>query len=301
MLMSAAGDLLDLPLVHEIVIGDFGRAAALDYMRFACVRERALIRSRLKSDELEFFDEYRRLMFTVLGDVGFYKAELIAQTRQTHGHLTREVLIGGGMTPVTSDIVERIAVTVAHAAASARARGYERVQLALPCNALSDVATGLREVLATPQTMDELFGRSRWPTPDPDLILGSELSVRTVPESVLTVLSKEAAVTAPRLLLLGAEGALEIYGRLSDDYGVLIVPIDTEQQTLIDDAVITAIGGDEAELRRSRDRLRQELIEPAKEAFGELTVVEACTDFSFGLGVSSVELFAEDLINTCYG
>lgn len=116
----------------------------------------------------------------------------------------------------------------------------------------------------------------------------------------MRIVSKEADAT-PQLLLLGAEGALEIYDRISGTYGVEVLHIRADEQNLIDEAVVASIGGDPIEVERCRQRLRRELISPREEQHGQLTVVEACTDFSFGLGVSSLELFAEDLVRSCYG
>jgi hypothetical protein len=296
---TEASDVLQIPIVYEIVVGDFGRAAAIDYLRMVSERERTLIRERLASANLPFFDEYRRIMFAALGDVAFYKKSLIDDVLRAEGHLSRQVLIGGGMTPVSREIVDRVATTVAQTALAALARGYERIRIAIPCNALSDLAVQIGDILQSPDNLDRLSARPELQLAEPHRLLSADLAVRTVPEAVLRLISKESD-TAPRLLLLGAAGALAIYERMSETYGVEILEIRPDEQELVDEAVVAAIGGEPSAVQRCRELLLRDVINPRREELGELTVVEACTDFSFGLGVSSLEMFAEDLVQSCY-
>jgi hypothetical protein len=293
-------NLLSRPIVYEIVIGDFGRAAAIDYVRVACERERSLLRAHLANEGLPFFDEYRRIMFTLLGYVAYYKQALIDDQLSALGHLSHEVLIGGGMTPVSQDVTDRIVICVAQAVLAAVVRGYERIQLALPCNALSDLAEHVGSLLRSPESLSQVCERAKVSLPDSNRVLEADLSVRTVPEAVLRLISMDDGATPP-VLLLGAEGALTIYERMSEAYAVEIIRIDPEEQKVIDEAVVASIGGEPHEVESCRERLRREVINPRVEEFGDVTVVEACTDFSFGLGLNSLEMFAEDLVRSCYG
>ena len=69
----SAADLLRMKITYDIVISDFGRDATIEYLCRVSSLEKRLIERVLVRDNLEFFDEYRRIMFTVVADLSYFK------------------------------------------------------------------------------------------------------------------------------------------------------------------------------------------------------------------------------------
>lgn len=290
--------LLRVPSSFEIVIGDFGRAAAVNYLRIALSRARSLICNILSRANLPFFDEYRRMMFCLVADIGFFKAELINKVVAHHGKLNEDVLIGLGA-QLSLDVVERVGLCVLQQVEAAVSRGYQRLNVTLPCNGLAPLAEAVSQLLRSPVEVDRIKRKYGWHL-DGALLPLNQINVCTVPATVVDQLTKTVQRPKPALLILGTQGVNKLYAALGAARDLAVYPLSVEQYRIIDRAIVAAIGGKAHELETCRQLLTQHVIKPAMERQPKLVVVEACTDFDFGLGYSSLEILAEAMVLRAY-
>ena len=117
----------------------------------------------------------------------------------------------------------------------------------------------------------------------------ADITVHTVPEMVLRHMAeKHRAGERPPLLVLGTRTAHAAYRALAGPCGFQVLALDGHEFELVNEAIVAAVGGDEVEIGRSRERVQRELVEPRRRTHGELAVLEACTDLQLGLGLSSL-------------
>jgi len=293
--------LLECPVVYDLIVGGFGRDASIEYLRLMAVREKEVIRRALEPEALTFFDEYRRIMFIALDDVAFYKASSIGEQILLHGHLTKDILVGGGLTPMSQEFVDRVCFAAAQEVAAAAERGHRSIRIAIPCNGLSILAMEIGKVLKSEKAFSRLrkaFGEA---LPMWESVALAELSVHTVPEAVLAnVVASLPPGSAGYLLILGTEGTQFTYRRILGDYNVHIMALAEEEQALINRAIVASIGDDPREVSLYRTEVANRIVAPRAASVTGLIVVEACTDFHFGIGVSSLEMFANAMVDSHY-
>ncbi len=95
--------------------------------------------------------------------------------------------------------------------------------------------------------------------------------------------------------------ANEQYLRLGSPRGMHVLALTAAQQSLIDEAVLACIDGGEANLSAARQAIERDILTPLRRIHPGLVVLEACTDFDFGLGLDSVRLMARQMVFDCYG
>jgi len=298
--MPIARRLLETPLTYDVVIGDFGRDATIEYLRMMAASEREMIESLLERERCEFFDEYRRIMFCVIGDVAFFKGPAISRSTIDPGYLTADILVGSEWTPMSPDFAGRVAVAVAQEALAALDRGHQYLRVVLPCNGLHALAKEVTRLLHAGAELQELFVAHHFVTCEMDRLASAAIKVHTVPEAVMRHLAARQPGQRTNLLILGTQGTNAIYKQLADSSMLSVVPLNGDDYELISEAIVASIGGDAAQVARLREQLQTRLIEPSAERFRDLVTVEACTDFKLGLGLSSLKLFAEAMVEDCY-
>lgn len=300
--MLSPRDLLAAPVTYDIVVSDFGRDATIEYLRLVSTLEKRFIVSILDQQKRAFFDEYRRIMFTTIGDVAFFKAQAIAEETKSVGYLTEDVLIGLGPTPTSQEFIDRVAFCVVQEALAALDRGHRRLRVMIPCNGLSRIAMEIGRVISSDADLKRLAERSKSPMPNFDRVATAGINVFTVPEAVVRHLAApQEASRRMHVLVLGTPGTHAMYEEMSAACGIKILPIEKDEYDLIDRTIVASIGNDPAEVAACRENLQNKLIEPRRQLFGrDLIILEACTDFRLELGLSSLELFAEAMVSDCY-
>jgi hypothetical protein len=295
----------DLPAPDElalaVVIGDFGRDAAIRFCATLAAAEREVLQRRQGGGD--FFDEQRRITLSLSGDLPYVKAPHLARYR-AGAPLDERVLVGfeGGLTP--ADVTDRIGVLVLEALAGPVRRGLLRALVLLPCNTLAPVSWGLQERFASAEAISEMAGRARRPLSPEELGLAKliveevELFFPTVPGSVI---AKTATSGGQLLAPLGTVGIVETYRqeatRLSSR--VNIVTLDDQDQRVVLNAIQGCITGGAA--REQTGGLLEALINRLRAEHGaELVVVEACTDLDHGLGLDSNAAYAEAVVRMVY-
>jgi hypothetical protein len=293
-------DLLGGPVTYDLIISDFGREAAIEYLHLAARYEKQLIDSILRVGGYRFFDEYRRMMFTLIGDVAFFKEAMIADSTSRDGFLSETILVGVGFSPASRDFIKRVTISIAQEALAALGRGHQRLRVAIPCNGLSYLAKEVVRIINSDVELRLLLEESNSGI-QPNQIRLPPISVHTVPEAVVHHLAGiQQAGENIYLLVLGTRGAHAQYELLTNSTTINVLPIADHEFELLNRSIVAAIGGDPEEVTRSREQIRVELIEPRKRLFNNLVVLEACTDFRLGLGLNSLDLFAQAMVADCY-
>jgi hypothetical protein len=294
---SIAQSLLSEAVTYDIIISDFGREASVEYLRLSAVKERQVIQSLLRLGNFEFFDEYRRIMFSMIGDVAFFKRSMISRVAAKNGYLTDEVLIGLGQTDTTAEFERNVIFCVLKEVVSAVDRGYRQIRVIIPCNTLSTFTFKIGRLLNDLPQLKIIVDTFDQPFFGYDKINQARITVHTVPEAVI---EKAARELNTHLLLLGTAHTNEIYKRLCANTTMKVINLDQREQKLIDQAIVGSIGGDIAEMAKHRNELMAELVEPQQSQNKNLLVVEACTDFKLNIGLSSLEIFAYEMVSKCY-
>jgi hypothetical protein len=239
-------------------------------------------------------------MFTTLADVNYFKRDAIAASTSRKGFLEQDILLGVGFSPITAAFEKLLLGAITREAEAAVQRGHRRIRVLLPCNGLSVVYDAVTEGLSSislgvPNTVG-LMSRS-----SVTAFGNVDIRMHTVPESVIrSFVSGARKDRFVHLLVLGTPGVNDIYkiaGRARD---IAILPLGQEDYALISEAIVGSIGGAPAEIRRCRAEITEKIIRPRAKAFPSLVVVEACTDFELGLGVSSLKVFAHTMVAEAY-
>jgi hypothetical protein len=294
---SIAKSIFSELLTYDIIVSDFGREASVEYLRLAAVKERHVIQSLLRLNNLEFFDEYRRIMFSMIGDVAFFKKSMISQVVNKNGYLTDEVLIGLGQTDTTAEFEKNVIFCVLQEVMLAVDRGYNEIRVVIPCNTLSTFTFKIGRLLNDLPALQAIADSFDRPVANLENITKARITVHTVPEAVIELASREMNT---HLLLLGTAHTNEIYKRLCGSTGLTVIDLDHREQKLIDQAIVGSIGGDTAEMAKHRNELMTELVNPRQMQNENLLVIEACTDFKLNIGLSSLEIFAHEMVSKCY-
>jgi hypothetical protein len=301
--MFSSNDLLRIPVTYDIIVGDFGRDAAIEYLRLLAKNEKKTINSILKHRNLGFFDEYRRMMFTVIADLAFLKKDAIGKSASNDGIIKEDILIGVGTpTIISMEFVNRISLSVIQEVLSAIDRGHDLFRVMIVCNTLSDLAIEIGKMIHSTEEVRRIVETNALSISNFEKIANVEISVHTVPEAVMQhLVDTNKTDEVLHILVLGTRGTNSIYAKLAaDSRGISILPIEDWEYELIDETVVASIGGDQNEIGLCCEQLRTKLIKHRAKLFKDLVVLEACTDFHLGLGISSLEVFAEAMVVDCY-
>lgn len=294
-------DLLEMHTTYDIIVSDFGRDATIEYLRLVSESEKQLIETILARDGYEFFDEYRRIMFTVIGDLAFLKESAIATNATNNGYLTEDILIGLGSSPMSQEFVDRMILSVIQEVLAAMDRGHKRLRLMIPCNTLSDLTKKVGRMIRSGEELKRTVKAYAPTIYDYDKTVAAQISVHTVPEAVMRHLAEiKEPGEMTHLLVLGTRNTNAIYEALSKSYAINVLPLNDLDYELIDKAIVASIGGEWNKVDLCREQLQKDIIEPRSDFFEDLVVLEACTDFRLGLGLNSLQVFAEAMVADCY-
>jgi len=281
-----------------VVLGDFGRDAGIRFCAAIAAHERDLIASRLP-DGAAFFDEYRRLAMTLVGDVRYVKAPWLRAARDW---LDDRILVGFAPDGLTIEqVVPRLAGLALAAMAGPAARGAREITLALPCNTLAPAAWAMSDLLAAPESLEATLERAQVALDETAAVSlraltgGLRIIVPTVPEVVLGALDQSVETLLP----LGTIGIPALYreaaARCKSRVRVVDPEPDWQQSALL--AINAAIAGERSAGHDALARIDR----AAREVYGDtLVVVEACTDLDFGVGLDSNGAFARSIVEMAY-
>jgi hypothetical protein len=300
--MITAANLLEIPVTYDIVVGDFGRDATIEYQRLVAEQEKQLINKILANENLDFFDEYRRIMYSVVADIAFLKKDEIRYSTRKHGHLTDEILIGVGTNSgMSQDFVDRVLLTVIQSVFTAVSRGYKRIRIMIPCNTLSGLTKQIGEMIHSNNIISNYANKFSYLVQKKDLLDKVNISIHTVIDSVIRHSMRTKDISEKiNFLVLGTRGTNELYTSYGQNYPISVLPLENWEYKLIDKTVVASIGGDREKIFACSNQLQTDLIAPRRKIYNNLFVLEACTDFHLGLGTSSLEAFASEMVLDCY-
>lgn len=291
---------LRLPHVYDVVLSDFGRVATLRLLTEVASIERDIVR-RLTGHDHDFFDEYRRIMFTCVGDIAHIKSDAIRGYVDRSLPLDRKVLFGVGDTPIPTDAVSAIADVLMGPISDAVDRGYQQLRIIIPCNTLAEVDHELVGLLdkrlqgISVANYDAQLASP--PLPGPHVVL------YTVPRVVLGHLLDHRTSRQVNLVLIGTAAARSAYQVAIDETGlhnVRVVACSPDQQDLMDRLVAASIDGDQSEVASLAEALERQLIRAQYVDRGSFVVIQASTDLSIGLGTESLKVYARQLVLDAY-
>jgi hypothetical protein len=298
--------LLKYPYFYDIIVSDFGRAAAIEYIRSVSELEQRTIQRHFLDKDAEFYDEYRRIMFTVIADLGHFKSRQI-NAAVPKGKVDSDILIGFKGNPIPDDVGDKIAVAVIEQAYLALNRGYKNIRIVIPCNTISPLGHHIYDLLSNPEEFNAILtGHSGVSPSSPvfSLLADAKFRLYTPPALVIEEIRKANAGTVS-LLVFGTPVTVEIYKSLIVKLGLenqlTVLPLESGEQELINQVIEAAISGDSALSNSIKKEIIDKIILPRQKVTGDLRVIEACTDIRLGLGINSLDILVTRAVNDVYG
>jgi hypothetical protein len=78
------------------------------------------------------------------------------------------------------------------------------------------------------------------------------------------------------------------------------MPLQSEEQLLVNRLIETAIGADADLYNAAREKVKSIIILAKQKTADNLTVVEACTDIRLGLGINSLDVLVARTVSDAY-
>lgn len=298
--------ILKYPYFYDIILSDFGRAAAIEYIKSVSELEQKVIQRHFLDKGSEFYDEYRRIMFTVIADLGYFKNRQI-NAAVPKGKVDSDILIGFKGNPIPDDVRDKIAVTVIEQVYLALNRGYKNIRIIIPCNTISPLGHHIYDLLSNPEEFNTILTRHSGlshSSPVFSLLADAKFSLCTPPALVIDEIRK-AHTGKVSLLVFGTPITVEIYKslivKLGLEYQLTVLPLESAEQDLVNQVIEAAISGDSALSDSIKKEIIDKIILPRQNVAGDLRVIEACTDIRLGLGINSLDVLVTRSVTDVYG
>ena len=298
--------ILKFPYFFDIILSDFGRAAAIEYIKSVAELEQKVIQRHFLDKGSEFYDEYRRIMFTVIADLGYFKNRQI-NAAVPKGKFDSDILIGFNGQSIPDDIRDRITIAVIEQVYIALNRGYKNIRIIIPCNTISPLGHHIYDLLSNPEEFKAILPRYSGishSSPVFSLLADAKFSLCTPPALLIDEIRK-AHVGKVSILVFGTPVTVEIYKSLIMKLGLVnqltVLPLKSGEQDLINRVIEAAIGGDSALSDSIKKEIIDKIILPRQKVAGDLRVIEACTDIRLGLGINSLDVLVTRAVNDVYG
>ena len=298
--------ILKYPYFYDIIISDFGRAAAIEYIRSVAELEQRTIQRHFIDKGSAFYDEYRRIMFAFIADTGYFKNRQI-NSAIPKGKFDSDILIGFKGEALPDDIRDRIAIAVVEQIYLALNKGYKNIRIIIPCNTISPLGHYIYDLIRNPEEFNSIMTQNSGVSPSSpvfSLLANAILSVYTPPALVIDEIRKGHAGKVS-ILVFGTPATVQIYKSLILKLGLekqlTVLPLESGEQELINQVIEAAISGDTASTDSIKEKIRGRIIVPRQNAADVLRVIEACTDIRLGLGINSLDVLVTRAVNDVYG
>ena len=299
-------NLLTFPYFYDVILSDFGRAAAVEYVQSVADLEQKVIQRHFLAKDAAFYDEYRRIMFSVIADLGYFKKRQIAAAVPA-GKFDSDILIGFKGNPVPDDVRDKIAVAVIEQVYLALNRGYRNIRIIIPCNTISPLGNYIYGLIKDPEEFKAILARHcgiNDSSPVFSLLADARFSLNTSPALVIDEVLKAHAGKVS-MLVLGTPLTVQVYkGYLLEsglDDRLTVLPLEPGEQDLVNRVIEAAIGSDTASSEAIKEELRGRVIRPRQQTAGDISVIEACTDIRLGLGINSLDVLVNRAVKDVYG
>jgi hypothetical protein len=290
--MKNSEAILESEIYYDLIISDFGRQAAMDYLKLVERNERGIIKKILKEENCEFYDEYRRIMFSVVADVNYFKRKKISEQYESQKKISSEILIGVGNSKMTNDFFKRVFLRVIDTLIPILKAGYKNIRIAIICNSLSPLVTRIVTKINSSVEMSKFLVSHGFTDKAIITLFGNaNILARDVPHCVLRLLSLSSI--SLKVLILGVENAVCYYKKVAVKSQLEIITLTKKEYQYIDKAVIASVDNTLKAKKEAKNILEKKIIHKYLKKDPTTIVVEACTDFNFGLGRNSLKCFAE--------
>ncbi|HEX8337271.1 MAG TPA: hypothetical protein VF621_11120 [Pyrinomonadaceae bacterium] len=278
---------------HHLIVGDFGREGTLRYFSEFSRAEREVVSASLSAP---FFDEHRRVRYSIVGLLRDIKKEFIAEYGRAGRPLDEGVLVGvrGGLK--TDDILDSLVGCLAPWFLLALTSGASRVKVIVPCNTLAPLLSTLEESL---RDLDRLKHHLRRGGAQPaahawelfEATAERAAGVAVSAPSIMAAVVDELEASPPaRLAVFGTDIALACYREELRRRKLDTEVIDYSEVAHYQAAqVINASVGGVTQLPCL-----------AHEAADGLTVLSACTDVGIDGALDSTLIFARRMAAAAY-
>jgi hypothetical protein len=293
--------ILSAEKVFDIIVGDFGRDASIEYLRLVSQKEKEVLQCLTSIEDCEFFDEYRLIMFALIANIGFLKQSRISEYIHDRRVLDQNVLIGLGASFDLVDFEKRLAFLVAENIMLAISNGYRRIRITLPCNTLSDLLLRVKALLLNKERIDEIRREFNSNFPSYEVLASATVSWHSVADAVVEQITLQGDLIHKSIVVLGTRGTNDLYKTRFTPLGWNCIELLPSHYELIDQTVVASIHGGAARIEECVRLLKEHIVRPVQKLHREVLILEACTDFHLGLGSSSLELLARHMISNCYG
>jgi len=298
--------LLKFPYYYDIILSDFGRAAAAEYIRSVTELEQKTIQRNFLDNDSEFYDEYRRIMFTVIADLGYFKNKQI-NSFIPKGKFDSDILIGLNGEAMPEDIRDRITAAIIEQVYLALNHGYKNIRIVIPCNTISPLGQYIINLLGDPEKFKTIITEHsgvRRSSPVFSLLAQATFSLYTPPALVIEEIRKAHAGKVS-ILIFGTPLTVEIYRNHILNLGLqnqlAVLPLEIDEQNLINQIIEASISGDTALSDSLKEKIKSSIILPRQKVADDLSVIEACTDIRLGLGINSLDVLITRAVNDAYG
>ncbi len=283
--------ILHTDLYYDVIISDFGRNAAVRYITLLDALEEEKIKQHLDPLNLTFYDEYRRIMFNMIAEVYTFKQHEIEDQIRRLNLINENILIGVGDTEMSSLFYDAFLKRILTTIATIPNEIYKEVRLSIICNSLSPLIEDIVAKLNSNALLESVVERLGLPNEIADKVANFSIKSRTLPKSAINQLGTDAPY-----LILGLKNAAKYYADYKD---IDIIKLTDEEYKVLDQAVVSSVSNDDTLKEQSRLQLKK-IVDKYSQQHPKMNIIEACTDFEFGLGHNSITLFAKDMIEEVY-
>lgn len=200
---------------HHLILSDFGREGTLRYFSEFSQAERQLITNALNGNP--FFDEYRRVSFSLVGLLRQIKAKLLKAYSDAQRPLDNRILVGAEDGPNPEDVLPHVVHAMAPWILTALQSQSGKVKLIIPCNTLAPLAEPLERVFRDASEMEHLLKTNFKTVSDEMLkalrVLAREVGQRdfSVPSIPSVAITKYGPFLKPQVAVLGTRVAVSAY------------------------------------------------------------------------------------------
>jgi hypothetical protein len=298
--------ILKYPYYYDIILSDFGRAAAIEYIKSVAGLEQRIIQHHFLDKGAEFYDEYRRIMFSVIADLGYFKSRQISAA-VPKGRVDSDILIGFQGRPMPGDIRDRITIAVIEQVYVALNREYKNIRIIIPCNTISPLADHIFDLVSNPEEFKTILVRHSGVSSSSAVfsrLAGAKFSLCTPPALVIDEIRKTYTGKVS-LLVLGTPLTVVIYKNLIVKLGLedhlAVLPLGPGEQDLVEHFIEASVGTDKALSGALKEEIKSRIILPRQKEADNLAVIEACTDIRLGLGINSLDVLVNRSVTDVYG
>lgn len=284
---------------HVYVIGDFGRTATFDFCKRFIDEEKHIIQKEL--GENDFYDEYRRTMLTVHSYLPMIKEKQISKFYKSGNYINDSILIGfpDGMSIDTA--IEKFCLMSIQFLLSKDNISTKKI-ITLPCNTLSPALLKVKEFV---NDFDQITNLAEFHNLNitkkevQDIVENDTVEFVTVAEAAINYVTKKEY---DFVLPLGTSDISNIYTNVISRTKSKIKLIDASEklQGFVFKAITASINNSEVEIIKQTQNIKEEIEIVKKQYNGSIAIIEACTDLNMGIGLISLNLYADYIASHIY-